>query len=75
MTFQLLPAEESDVADMVTIFIDSFANDPIWGRTMVNVTTENRRAFYSDLFDKFFSTDRVYGAQVLKVVENETKWD
>ncbi|MCJ1462476.1 hypothetical protein MMC07_001078 [Pseudocyphellaria aurata] len=72
MAFELLPAEESDVADMVTIYLDSFANDPIWCRALDNATTKNRHAFYSNVFDKFFSTDRVLGAQVFKVVDNTT---
>lgn len=74
MEFRLLPAEESDVPDMVTIFHTSFASDPIISRTMCNVPTNIRRAFDIEFFAKFFTTEKVYGAQVFKVLETETKW-
>lgn len=73
MAFQLLVADESDIPDMATLFHDSFANDPIFGRTMCNVPRDVRRAYHIDLFSKFFTTEKVYGAQVFKVVETETK--
>lgn len=74
MAFQLLPAEECDVPDMVAIFHSSFASDPIGGRTMCNVPTNIRRAFDIEFFTKFFTTEKVYGVHVFKVVETETKW-
>ena len=73
MAFQLLPAEESDLQDMVTIFHDSFANDPIFGRTMCDVPANIRRLIDTDLFAKYFTTDKVHGAQVFKAVDIETK--
>lgn len=73
MTFQLLPAEESDTPDMVTIYHDSFASNPIFGRTMCDVPNDIRRVIDINLFGKFFTTEKTYGAQVFKVVEMETK--
>lgn len=68
MAFQLLPAEESDVSDMVTIFHQAFANDPFIGPAMCNVPTDIRRAFDID----FFTIEKINGAQVFKVVDTKT---
>lgn len=72
MPFQLLPAEESDVSDMVTIFHQAFANDVVLGRAMCNVPTDIRRAFDIDFFANFFTTEKINGAQIFKVVDTET---
>lgn len=65
---------ETDVPDMVTVYQDLFADDPIFGRIMSNVPKDIRRAFNIPRFTKFFTTEEIYGVQCFKVVETETKW-
>lgn len=74
MAFQLLLAVEADVPDMVTIYQDSFADDRIFGRAMSKVPRDIRRAYDIARFTGFFTTEKIYGAQLFKVVETETKW-
>lgn len=74
MTFQLLPAVEADIPDMVIVYQDSFAEDPILGRIVSEVPKDVQRAYNIPRFTKFFTTEKIYGVQLFKVVETKTKW-
>ena len=72
MTFQLLPAQESDVPDLVTIFHLAFADDPITGKLRRHVPMTIRRAEDTAKFSEFFGEKNICGAHVFKAVETET---
>ena len=72
MAFQLLPAEASDIPDIVAVHQASWVNDPIVGRLMPDVDPKVKYDYDVDYYKNKFETKALTGALMHKVVETET---
>jgi hypothetical protein len=68
MTFSLLPAEKADLTELVEIFHEAFATDPLFG--IIYGKCDMREVIESDLvgYEKEFDTP---GRRFFKVVDSE----
>ncbi|KAL8681927.1 MAG: hypothetical protein Q9186_002013 [Xanthomendoza sp. 1 TL-2023] len=72
MPFQLLPAEVSDIPDMVAVHQSSWGNDPIIGRLMPDVEPKAKWDYDVDYYRKKFDSKNLTGTVMHKIVETET---
>lgn len=72
MSFQVLPAEPSDIPGMVAVHQASWENDPIVGRLMPDVDPKAKYEYDVDFYKRKFDTKELTGSVMHKVVETET---
>ncbi|KAL8752177.1 MAG: hypothetical protein Q9184_005816 [Pyrenodesmia sp. 2 TL-2023] len=72
MSFQVLPAEPSDIPDIVAVHQASWENDPIVGRLMPDVDPKAKYDYDVDFYKRKFDTKALTGSVMHKVVETET---
>ncbi|KAL8920506.1 MAG: hypothetical protein Q9208_006256 [Pyrenodesmia sp. 3 TL-2023] len=72
MSFQVLPAEVSDIPDIVAVHQASWENDPIVGRLMPDVDPIAKYDYDVDFYKRKFETKALTGSVMHKVVETET---
>lgn len=58
MSYKLVPAQPSDVGDMITIFLAAFEDDPLLGRMWTNVSYEKNYAYWAKVFEKTFEVSK-----------------
>ena len=72
MAFKVLPAEVSDIPDIVAVHQASWVNDPIIGRLMPDVDPKVKYDYDLAYYKNKFETKDLTGAVMHKVVETET---
>ncbi|KAL8645315.1 MAG: hypothetical protein Q9226_007359 [Calogaya cf. arnoldii] len=72
MSFQVLPAEPSDIPDIVAVHQASWVNDPIIGRLMPDVEPKAKYDYEVNYYKNKFETRVLTGSVMHKVVETET---
>ena len=71
MSFSLVPAVSSDAADIATVFLDSFENDPLISSLRGTAGREANHAWHTRSFEKNFATAERDGARFMKVVDED----
>lgn len=72
MAFQLLPAEPSDIPEIVPLQIAAFKEDPIIGKLMPSVTHQDHYDYYANFLRKHWAEKQLRGAVFHKIVDTET---
>ncbi|KAL9629199.1 MAG: hypothetical protein Q9204_005410 [Flavoplaca sp. TL-2023a] len=72
MAFKVLPAEVSDIPDIVAVHQASWVNDPIIGRLMPDVDPKVKYDYDLGYYKNKFETKALSGSVMHKVVETET---
>ena len=72
MPFKVLPAEATDIPDIVAIHQVTWDNDPIVGKLFPNVDPKAQYDYDLDFYKKKFETKELTGSVTHKVVETES---
>ncbi|KAL8926238.1 MAG: hypothetical protein Q9172_001880 [Xanthocarpia lactea] len=72
MPFKVLPAEATDIPDIVAIHQVTWDNDPIVSRLFPNVDPKTQYDYDVDFYKKKFDTKDLTGSVMHKVVETES---
>jgi hypothetical protein len=74
MSYAVVEAHRSDIPDLITIFLDSFKDDPILGHIWPNVAPDVSHAYHSRRFTESFENLEHDGSVYRKVIEQESKY-
>ena len=72
MTFSVVPAQPSDVEDIVTILLDAFEDDPIIGLMWNTVDPKELHAYHVRRYAKMFETADRDGTHFWKAVDDRS---
>ncbi|KAL8789430.1 MAG: hypothetical protein Q9213_001187 [Squamulea squamosa] len=72
MPFQVLPAEASDIPDIVAVHQAAWVDDPIVGRLMPDVDPKAKYDYDLDFYQKRFDSKTLTGSVMHKVVDTDT---
>lgn len=72
-TFEVVPALESDMGDISSIFTVSFVDDHILGPANGNVAPDLLRAVDLEFINELWRTKEAFNAKFFKVVELDTR--
>lgn len=72
-TFEVVPALESDMGDIASIFTVSFVDDHILGPANGNVAPDLLRAVDLEFINELWRTREAFNAKFFKVVDLDTR--
>lgn len=72
MPFQVLPAQPSDIPEIVVIHNAAFDEDPIIGRLMCDVDPGLKDEYYRQYYEKTFTNAHLTGSVMHKAIDTES---
>lgn len=72
MSFDIVPAQPSDIPRLVEIFYDAFDDDVIVGAIERNVEKQAKYKAFEKFYEKMFTQGHLSGERVIKAIDSTT---